>query len=164
MTPNLETDMELDRLRASLKHLKLDDSNYKVLKLLPLVYVAWSNGRMDAAQEERIIELAHNHFQIGRRGEELLRNWIDEQPSMEYIKEGLHDILLLAHAPDEWGFELDELQGLLSHAEQMAHLSASALNVESPVDEREKRALEDIATELDIDDGKIWSELLEELG
>ncbi len=156
--------MELDRLRASLKHLKLDDSNYKVLKLLPLVYVAWSNGRMDAAQEERIIELAHDHFEIGRRGEELLRTWINERPTTEYIKEGLHDILLLAHAPDEWGFEVDELQGLISHAEQMAHLSASALNVESPVDDREKRALEEIARELDVDDGETWSELLAELG
>lgn len=155
--------MELDRLRASLKHLKLDDSNYKVLKLLPLVYVAWADGRISKEQEEKLIELAHDHFQIGKRGEELLRTWIEKRPSAEYIQEGLHEILLLAYAPDEWGFEVDELQGLLMHAEEIARYSADALASPSAVGEKEKAALQKIAHELSVDDGETWAELLAEL-
>lgn len=155
--------MELDRLRASLKHLKLDDSNYKVLKLLPLVYVAWADGRISPEQEDKLIELAHDHFQIGRRGEELLRAWIDKRPSTEYIQEALHEILLLAYAPDEWGFEVDELQGLLMHAEEIARYSANALGSPAAVGEQEKVALHKIAEELGVDDGETWAELLADL-
>lgn len=155
--------MELDRMRASLKHLKLDDSNYKVLKLLPLVYVAWANGRISPAQEERLVSLAHDHFEIGKRGEELLRNWIAKRPTTEYIQEGLHDILLLAYAPDEWGFEVDELQGLLTHAEEIARLSAGALGSPSDVGQKEQQALHELAAELGVDDGESWAELLAEL-
>lgn len=155
--------MELDRLRASLKHLKLDDSNYKVLKLLPLVYVAWANGRISPAQEEKLVELAHDHFQIGKHGEELLRKWIAKRPSTEYILEGLHEILLLAYAPDEWGFEVDELQGLLTHAEEIARYSAGALGSATAVGPREQQALREIAEELGVDDGLSWAELLADL-
>ena len=44
-------DMRRDRLQKTLKHLGIDDSNYKVLKLLPLVYVAWSSGSISAHAE-----------------------------------------------------------------------------------------------------------------
>lgn len=155
--------MEVDRMRESLKHLKLDDSNYKVLKLLPLVYVAWANGRISPEQEERIVALAHDHFQIGKRGEELLRSWIANRPTTEYIQEGLHDILLLAYAPDEWGFEVDELQGLLTHAEEIARYSAGAFGGPASVGAQEQRALHELALELGVDDGESWAELLAEL-
>ena len=42
-----------DRMSASLKHLGVNGSNYRVLKLLPLVDVAWSNGTVDDAEQER---------------------------------------------------------------------------------------------------------------
>jgi len=152
-----------DKLRASLKHLGINDSNYKVLKLLPLIYVAWADGRIEPAQERRLIHLAHNHFQIGRSGEEILARWIRERPTKEYFMEGLHDVLLLAIAPDEGDFDLDELHGLLSHAEAIARTTADAMDAPSAVDEAEERALRTIAEELGIDEGESWAALIREL-
>ena len=47
--------MQLDRMERALKHLGIGASNYKVLKLLPLVYVAWANGTLTPERERRWI-------------------------------------------------------------------------------------------------------------
>lgn len=152
-----------DKMCRSLHHLGIDNTNYKVLKLLPLVYVAWADGKLEMAEEKRLIELAHDHFKIGPGGEKVLKHWIAERPSLDYFKEGLHDVLLLAQAPDDWEFDLDELQGLLAHAEAIARTTAEAMDAPTAVDENEQRALRDIAQELGVDDGESWAELMSEL-
>jgi hypothetical protein len=152
-----------DRMRRTLHHLGVNPSNYKVLKLLPLVYVAWASGRISPEQEQRLVDLAHNHFAIGERGEQILRGWISHRPDVAYFKEGLHDILLLAHAPDEWAFDVDELQGLLAHAEAIARATAEALDAPTSVTKEEEQALQEIARELGVEDGESWAALLREL-
>ena len=150
-------------MQKTLHHLGVNSSNYKVLKLLPLVYVAWASGTIGPEKEQRLVDLAHNHFAIGELGEDILRGWISHRPDMAYFKEGLHDILLLAHSPDEWNFGVDELQGLLAHAEAIARATAVALDAPTSVTESEERALTDIATALDVTDGRSWAALLKEL-
>jgi hypothetical protein len=150
-------------MRSSLRNLGINNSNYKVLKLLPLVYVAWADGRIEPEQEQRLLDLAHNHFQIGDRGEVLLKRWINERPTKEYMQEGLHDILLLAHAPDDWEFDVDEFHGLLAHAEAIARTTAEAMDAPSAVDPSEEAALQEIARELGIDDGQSWATLMSQL-
>ena len=152
-----------DRLHASLRRLGINDANYKVLKLLPLIYVAWADGRIEPAQERRLLHLAHNHFQIGEHGEQLLKEWIRQRPTKQYIQEGLHDILLLAHAPDDWAFDVDELQGLLAHAEAIARTTAEAMDAPTAVDPDEEEALQVIAQELGVDDGESWASLIRQL-
>jgi hypothetical protein len=109
------------------------------------------------------VDLGHNHFAIGERGEQILRGWIAHRPDVAYFKEGLHDILLLAHAPDEWEFDVNELQGLLSHAEAIARASAVALDAPTSVTKKEEQALGEVARELGIEDGESWAALLREL-
>jgi hypothetical protein len=155
--------MQRDRLVTGLHHLGLKDANYKVLKLLPLVYVAWSNGAIAPEQETRIVELAHRHFQIGEWGEKILRAWLQERPSPEYFHQGLHELLLLSQAPDEWGFDVDELPGLLAHAEAIARTSARAMDAPEVTSESEEQALRELAAELGIDNGESWAELLMDL-
>ena len=152
-----------DRMRMTLRHLGINASNYKVLKLLPLVYVAWASGKISPVQEGRLVDLAHNHFAIGEAGERILRAWILQRPDADYFKEGLHDILRLAYAPDEWEFDVDELKGLLAHAEAIARTTAEALDAPTSVTESEELALADIARELGVNDGESWGALLREL-
>ena len=79
--------------------------------------------------------------------------------------DGLHEIFLLAHTPDEWGFDLeDELQGLLAHAEAIARTTAEAMDQPTAVTAAEEAALADIARELQVDDGETWAKLVGELG
>jgi hypothetical protein len=155
--------MQRDRMQKTLRHLGINASNYKVLKLLPLVYVAWTSGKISPEREARLVDLAHSHFAIGEDGERILRGWLHRCPDIAYFKEGLHDIFLLAWSPDETAFEVDELRGLLAHAEAIARTTAEAMDAPSSVTEREERALADIARELGIKDGKSWGALVQEL-
>ncbi len=155
--------MQRDLMHATLHHLGINASNYKVLKLLPLVYVAWVSGTITPKRRERIVDLAHNHFAIGQDGERILRIWLMRRPDADYFKEGLHDILRLASAPDEWEFNVDELRGLLAYAEAIARTTAVALDAPTSVTEAEELALADIASELGIEDGKSWGALVREL-
>jgi len=155
--------MQLDRMEIALKHLGIRASNYKVLKLLPLVYVAWANGTLTPERERRLIDLAHNHFAIGKDGEQILQGWLRKRPTLEYVREGLHDIVRLANAPDEGEFELDELSGLLAYSEAIARTTARAMDAPDSVTAAEERALRDIARELGVDDGESWAALIREL-
>ena len=155
--------MQRDRMKKTLQHIGINASNYKVLKLLPLVYVAWASGRISPLREERLVDLAHIHFAIGADGERILRGWIAEHPGTAYFMEGLHDILLLAHASDELEFDDDELRGLLAYAEAIARTTAEALDAPTSVTEGEELALADIARELGIEQGESWGALVREL-
>lgn len=155
--------MQRDRLRKTLRHLGIEASNCKVLKLLPLTYVAWASGAITPERKKRLVDLAHTHFAIGVDGEKVLRRWLDQRPDAAYFKEGLHDILRLAKAPDEWEFNVDELRGLLAYSEAIARTTAEALDAPGSVTPAEEQALADIAAELGIVDGKSWGNLIREL-
>jgi hypothetical protein len=155
--------MRRDRLKKTLKHLGINASNYKVLKLLPLVYVAWTSGALSAEREQRLVDLAHNHFAIGAAGERILRGWLRKRPDKAYFMEGLHDLVLLAYAPDEGEFEVDELPALLAFAEAIARTTAEAMDEPTAVTEAEERALAEIARELGVDEGESWAALVREL-
>ncbi len=155
--------MQRDRMKKTLQHIGINASNYKVLKLLPLVYVGWASGRISPLREERLVDLAHNHFAIGADGERILRGWIAEHPGTAYFMEGLHDILLLAKASDEFEFDVDDLRGLLAYAEAIARTTAEALDAPTSVTEGEEQALADIARELGIEQGESWGALVREL-
>ena len=97
------------------------------------------------------------------RPQRILRGWLSDRPSLAYVREGLHDILLLARAPDEGEFELEELSGLLAYSEAIARTTAKAMDAPDSVTEAEELALRDIARELGVDDGESWAALLHEL-
>jgi hypothetical protein len=151
-------------MEKALWHLGVRQSSYRVLKLLPLVYVAWASGTLTEERKQRLVALAHHHFKIGEEGERVLQGWLERQPDKEYLLEGLHEIVLLAQAPDEWGFDVEELAGLLAHAEAIARTTAEAMDVPTSVTPEEEAALAEIAKELGVDDGESWAALLRELG
>lgn len=155
--------MERDRLHKTLKHLGIRDSNYKVLKLLPLVYVAWASGTLTEERKLRLVDLAHHHFAIGEDGERILRGWLEKRPDAAYFHEGLQDIVRLAYAPDEWQFDVDELGGLLAHAEAIARTTAQAMDAPTATTPAEEKALAEVARELGVEDGESWGELVREL-
>jgi hypothetical protein len=145
-----------------LKHLGVDRNNYKVLKLLPLVYVAWATGAIQKARRERILQLA-NGLGVGVRGEAVLREWLRAPPTAQYFREGFQELLRLARAPDEWEFDLDELQMLVAQAEAIARTTPVATDQLTNVSDAEEEAIGDLSRELEVDDGETWSRLVRQL-
>jgi hypothetical protein len=156
--------MQRDRLLASLSHLGIPPSDYRVLKLLPLIYVAWADGKMEKVQKERIHDHALRHHELGPGGMRVLAQWLDQPPSHEYVIEGLRDLYRLALAEDDLEVDFSELAGLLSYAEALARTTANALDQPLAVSPEEEAALEEMARELHVEHGLSWARLLEELG
>ena len=126
-------------MKRSLEHLGIPLGDYRVLKLLPLIYVAWAGGKMDQVKKERIHAFAAQEYELSAAGVAVLERWLDKPPSAAYIAEGLHDIFLLATAEDDMEIDFSELAA------------------------RTERALEEVARELHIDHGESWAALLDEL-
>jgi hypothetical protein len=154
--------MEADRMKRALLHLGIQPSDYRVLKLLPLVYVAWADGKMDAVKKERIHSFAVRHYDLSASGAAVLNRWLEQQPSHAYIAEALHDIFLLAQARDDLEIDFSELPGLLSYAETIATEAGTKLG-QNHANPAAETALQEVAAELHIDHGESWAKLLDEL-
>jgi hypothetical protein len=150
-------------IKRDLIALGIDPGDYRVLKLLPLVYVAWADGKMEEVERSRILELARRSFGIGVSGAQVLHEWLTAPPSHEYFRRALRDLVALARAPDEIDVALDELPTLLGYAEGIARSTATALDAPWAVTAEEEAALAAIARLLNIDNGTSWATLLREL-
>jgi hypothetical protein len=155
--------MERDRLGASLKHLGIPPNEHRVLMLLPLIWVAWADGKMEGIERERIRNLATTAYDLSRAGVAVLEGWLARVPDPKYFAEGVHDLYLLARAGDEDEVNISEFPELLSYAEAIARSTETALDQPSAVSPEERSALEQIARELHVDHGVSWARLLEEL-
>lgn len=155
--------MQTIEVKRDLLRLGIDTEDSRVLMLLPLVYVAWADGKMENVERHRIVWLARKHFHIGPSGVSVLERWLSRPPSREYIQRGLMDLLYLAQQPDVIEIDVSDLQDLLLHAEAIARSTAAALDAPSSVGPAEEQALADIARVLGIDNGVSWASLLREI-
>lgn len=154
---------EHDFMRRSIEHLGIRPEDYRVLKLLPLIYVAWADGKMDQVKRENIHTFAATHFDLSAKASAVLQHWLDERPKDEYIREGLHELFLLASANDDIEVDFSELPGLLFYCETLGAEAGSRLGMKPHPSEKSEQALREVAQELHIDHGESWAKLLEEL-
>jgi hypothetical protein len=155
--------MQRDRMKKSFEHLGIPLEDYRVIKLLPLIYVAWADGKMEQVKRERIHYFASREYDLSAAGVAVLERWLTERPSHAYIAEGLRDILRLAQADDDLEVDFSELPALLSYAEAIARSTATALDRPEAVSGAADNALQEIARELGVDHGESWGKLLAEL-
>jgi hypothetical protein len=155
--------MQTAAIKRSLLALGIDPDDYQVLKLLPLVFVAWADGTMEPLERERLISLARNHFHVSESGVSVLEDWIRWPPPLAYIRRGMRHLLALALAPDEIEIELEDLRDLLGQAEAIARTTSAAPDSPFAVGPEEERALAEIASTLHVDNGMSWASLLREL-
>ena len=155
--------MEADRMKRSLLSLGIQPSDYRVLKLLPLIYVAWADGKMDDVKKERIHLFAARQFDLSAAGVAVLNRWLEERPSHAYIAKALDDIFLLAKAKDDLEIDFCELPDLLSYAESIATEAGAKLGQGEHANHSAEAALQEVAAELGIDHGESWAMMLDEL-
>lgn len=155
--------MEHDRMRRPLVSLGIQPRDYRVLKLLPLIYVAWAGGKMEAVKKDRLRALVSTTYDLSAAGMAILDRWLNEPPTRAYIAEGLRDIYRLALAPDDMEVDFCELPLLLASAEAFAHGTALSPGEPASLTAAEQLALTHIAAELHIERGDSWTKLLQEL-
>jgi hypothetical protein len=60
-------------VEASLQELKFPSEAYRIVALLPLVYVAWTDGKVQEAKRTLILEIARTRGLLDRGGEASLQ-------------------------------------------------------------------------------------------
>ena len=155
--------MEHYKLEQSFARLGIPRRDYSVLKLLPLIYVAWADDKMEFVKKERIQHFAACQYDLSPAAVRVLERWLTERPSRAYVTEGLGDIYTLALGDNDGKVNFSELPALLSYAEAIGRSTANALDQPAAVSANADLALEQIARELHIDHGESWAKLLAEL-
>jgi hypothetical protein len=152
--------MELER---TLMSLGIRPSSYRALMLLPLIYVAWADGKMESVEVDHIRRFARERLHMTADTIAVLDNWLREAPSQAYVEAGLQGLLGVALDEDFLEVEVSELSDLLLHAERIARATADALDDPTAVTPEEEDALGEIARLLEIDGGTTWKQVLESL-
>lgn len=150
-------------LEQNLATLGLKRSTYRALMLLPLVYVAWADGKVEHVELTRILDFAQARLHLTPDTTAVLERWLKEPPSASYVEKGLQSLLGVALNEDMLDVDVDELPDLVVHAEAIARATAHALDDPNAVTPEEEIALEEIARLLEVDGGATWKRVLETL-
>jgi hypothetical protein len=147
----------------SLAEMGLKPSTYRALLLLPLVYVAWADGKMEHVEVQLIESFARERLHLTADTVAILDGWLKARPSDAFVRNGLEKLLGIALDEEVIEVDVSELPDLLVHAEAIARATANSLNDPMNVTPEEEKALGEIARLLEVDSGATWGELLRTL-
>ncbi|HET9694290.1 MAG TPA: hypothetical protein VFP48_07885 [Steroidobacteraceae bacterium] len=141
-----------------LRELKVPREAYRVLSLMPLVYVAWSDGKIQNAERELILRIAREQGLLNDGGEDTLQRWLSDPPSRQQLKANLAVLNELARHDRRLaeGFGADEEQLLLAWCQDVADAAGGLLGLRKPRSEAETAALKTIAAALDMRNARQW--------
>jgi hypothetical protein len=157
------TAQERRELEKTLATLGLKRSTYRALMLLPLVYVAWADGKLEHVEVERILQFAQARLHLTPDTVAVLEHWLHEAPSVSYVERGLQGLLGIALREDMLDVDVDELPDLVLHAEAIARATADAFEDPTAVTPEEEIALAEVARLLEVDGGSTWKHVLDGL-
>lgn len=156
--------MRDDQLRGVLHGLGIDQDTIGALALLPLVQVAWADGRVQPAERGRILEAAEQRGLVDRESRRLLDSWLRYRPSRRYLELGHRALVELTHRARARGRALDGggTDGLVELCGEVAHSAGGVLGL-GTVDRAERAALSQVAQVLGADRTHNWQALFDTL-
>jgi hypothetical protein len=144
-----------------LAELRIPRDAYRLVTLLPLVHVAWADGRIQPAERKLIVGIAEDRGLLAGGGRETLEHWLTVPPNTDQLRKDLRFLNVLAHErggiADE--FDEDSLQLLLALCQDVADAAGGLLGLVPARRDAELSALKEIAAALDINDAKRWHSL-----
>ena len=114
------------------------------LSLVPLVEVAWADGKLDDREKEAILKASRSELPEGGASYRLLESWLERRPQAKLRKAWRHYIQGLAQELDP--AEREALRtDLLGRARHMAEASGGFLGLGSRISRAEAEVLDDLA-------------------
>ncbi|MEQ1503510.1 MAG: DUF533 domain-containing protein, partial [Myxococcota bacterium] len=139
--------MEDDELARALHGLGLGRDNHQAVVLLPLIEVAWADGRIQRAEKRRLVQIARQH---GIPVEQAwLDRWLKRRPSTHAFLAARTVLLALMARGGRPVPALASLDQLLELCLSVAR-SAGGLFGFASVDRRERECIEQIAASLSL--------------
>jgi hypothetical protein len=136
----------------ALHYLGIDESNGRVIALLPLVQVAWADGIIQARERDTILEIGRREGFLDDESEALLDNWLAHAPTDTYHQRGRDVILELARRGGGFGttFTASSVDQLVGFCEVVAKCAGGLLGLVFSVNAQERAAIKEIAEALRI--------------
>lgn len=115
-----------------------------LLHLVPLIHVAWADGKVTGPEREMILEAASLHGVAGGSPAYLqLTDWLDNRPSEEFFDQALRVVgSVLQSRPEAEGLSSSDV---LAHSLRVAEASGGILGFGNKVSDEERAMLERIA-------------------
>jgi hypothetical protein len=146
------------KIDAWLAELKIPLENYRLVMMLPMVYVAWADGRIQPAERKLIMQIAADRKLLENGGRETLEHWLSVAPSAARLQTDLAILneLCSSHSKTEDEFDADCSQLLIAYCQDVADAAGGMLGLKSARHESEQAALKLIAAALDIKNARNW--------
>jgi hypothetical protein len=137
-----------EELIDGLQQLGFTRENLKLLHLVPLVQMAWSEGKVTPRERELIYEIAQSRgITPGAPTYQQLNEWLDRRPPQQFFENALTAIYILNQTlPKEE--QAITTEDLLAYCTRIAEASGGVLGFGNKVSEEERKQLEQIIAEL----------------
>ncbi len=143
-----------------LQELGYTPETLNLLHLVPLVQVAWAEGRVSSRERELIVEAASERgIKEGTAAYKKLNEWLTKRPDEEFFERTLMILGAIIESLPAEKRAADE-STLLSYCERIAEASGGILGI-GRVSDKERKALKQIAYELERNHRDAASEIIE---
>lgn len=142
-------------IKQLLESLGASTATWRALAILPLVQVAWADGRVQEA-ERRLVLKAAARIAPGQDCQDLVDGWLSTPPSRAEYARGHTALVALAR---RGGLEPHTLTDVVGLCEQVAASAGGLFGVAFTVSDSERDALRDIAHALSLGPTVDWETL-----
>jgi uncharacterized tellurite resistance protein B-like protein len=127
-----------------LEELELSAETVAALTLVPLIRVAWADGKIQAREREAIVKVAEDKgITTGSAAHDLLERWLEKQPGTPALDAWrVYSLALLEAMHDEARQSLR--QTMLGNARAVAEAARSLLGLGAKVSSAEAAVLEEL--------------------
>ena len=154
------TDAEL---LGTLNSLGLDETSYRALILLPVVQVAWADGRVSPAEHKRILRAVDDEFDMKPEARQALNGWLAYKPSDAFFDLGIRALAVLALRIKGMSLIEDNVNRWKTLANEVAKADGGILGLFS-VSSEERNAMSRMERKLEEYWGPVESSPAETLG
>jgi site-specific DNA-cytosine methylase len=138
-----------EELLRDLQELGYTRKTLSLLHIVPLVYVAWSEGFVTDRERQLIFSISRARgIEENSAAESKLKAWLEESPTEEFFQKSLGIIQTVLHAlpPEEEAVEKLEL---VKECRQVAEVSRNLLEYWGAITPSEQEAINHVAEELE---------------
>jgi hypothetical protein len=145
-----------------LKELRIPRDSYRLIMVLPLVYVAWVDGKIQEKERKVILRIAEEHGLLANGGHAVLDHWLAVPPTEEQLKADLRIVNQLCNSHGRFGgeFDADCETLMLAWCQDVADAAGGLLGLRSARGPAEVEALRKISAALDIGRARQWRAFL----
>ena len=141
--------MESPKLLELAGRLGLDASTLELARVFPLVFVAWSDGEVQADEAKLIREMATKLGISAAPSLQILDRWLASRPDASFFSDGLHLLgFIVADLPDA---EVEQsVEDLSRFCELVAQAAGGLAGHSKRIEAGEAIALRDVALRLQL--------------